>query len=155
VAYSGNHGFRATNAEMREREQLMDEQIKQLRKAAECHRNVRKWVQSYVRPGVKLVDVCERLEDLNRYLVQENGLHAGIAFPTGCSLNNCAAHYTPNPGDDDVVLGYDDVCKIDFGTQIEGKIIDCAFTIAFNPVYDNLLKAAQDATNAGLQNVRK
>jgi len=63
----------------------------------------------------RLIDICEKLEDMNRYLVEENGLNAGIAFPTGCSLNFCAAHYTPNNGDN-TILGYDDVCKIDFGT---------------------------------------
>jgi len=91
------------------------------------------------------------LEDLNRYLVKESGLDAGIAFPTGCSLNNIAAHFSPNPGDENMVLGYDDVCKIDFGTQVNGRIIDCAFTVAFNPVYDNLLMAAKDATNTGIK----
>ena len=45
---------------------------------------------------------------------------AGLAFPTGCSLNHCAAHYTPNAGDK-TVLQYDDVCKIDFGTHVNGK----------------------------------
>lgn len=39
----------------------------------------------------------------NRELVRENGLKAGIAFPTGCSLNHVAAHYTPNNGDDTVL----------------------------------------------------
>lgn len=49
------------------------------------------------------------------------------------------------------MLKYDDVCKIDFGTHIHGRIIDTAFTVAFNPVYDNLLKAVQDATNTGVR----
>ena len=49
-----------------------------------------------------------------------NARMAGIAFPTGCSLNHCAAHWTPNAGDK-TVLSYDDVCKIDFGTHINGK----------------------------------
>ncbi len=44
-------------------------------------------------------------------------IYAGLAFPTGCSLNFCAAHYTPNAGDD-TVLTYDDVCKLDFGTHV-------------------------------------
>ena len=30
-------------------------------------------------------------------------------------------------------------------------MIDCAFTVAFNPVYDNLLMAVKDATNTGIQ----
>lgn len=87
---------------------------------------------------------------MNRFLVRENGLEAGIAFPTGCSLNHVAAHYTPNNGDN-TVIGYDDVCKIDFGTQVEGRIIDCAFTVAFNPRYDKLLEAVQDATDTGIR----
>lgn len=41
----------------------------------------------------------------------------GIAFPTGCSLNWVAAHWTPNGGDN-TVLQYDDVMKLDFGTQV-------------------------------------
>lgn len=65
-------------------------------------------------------------------------------------MNHVAAHYTPNPGDNTVIT-YDDVCKIDFGTHIKGRIIDTAFTVAFNPVYDNLLEAVKDATNTGIQ----
>ena len=74
---------------------------------------------------------------------------AGIAFPTGCSLNWVAAHYTPNAGDD-TVLQYDDVMKLDFGTHIGGRIIDCARTIHFNPRYDPLVNAVKAATNAGI-----
>ena len=40
---------------------------------------------------------------MNRFLIGENKLHAGIAFPTGCSINNCAAHYTPNSGDEMII----------------------------------------------------
>jgi methionyl aminopeptidase len=74
-----------------------------------------------IKPGVKIIDLCEKLEDMNRKLVKENGLKAGIAFPTGSSLNNVAAHWTPNPGDN-TVLTYDDVMKIDFGTHVNGTL---------------------------------
>lgn len=76
-------------------------------------------------------------------------MEGGQAFPTGCSLNHIAAHYTPNYGDD-VVLTYNDVCKLDFGTHVNGHLIDSAFTIAFNPRYNNLLKASQESTSAGI-----
>ena len=66
------------------------------------------------------VSGSEKLEDCSRRLIKENGLKAGLAFPTGCSINHCAAHYTPNAGDP-TVLRYDDICKIDFGTHINGK----------------------------------
>jgi Xaa-Pro aminopeptidase len=105
---------------------------------------------------------------MNRILIKEKGLEAGLAFPTGkmpifsliikdlffalqgCSLNHCAAHYTPNNGDN-TILQPDDVCKIDFGTHINGRIIDCAWTVAFNPKYDELLKAVREATNTVIQ----
>lgn len=32
-----------------------------------------------------------------------------------------------------------------------GRIIDCAFTLAFNPKYDKLLEAVRDATNTGIR----
>ena len=107
--YRNHNSFRTSSAEHKLKDKLMEDTIQNLRKAAECHRQVRKWVQSYVKPGMKLIDICEKLEDLNRYLVNENGLEAGIAFPTGISLNHIAAHFSPNPGDDHLVLGYDDV----------------------------------------------
>ncbi|POM69983.1 Methionine aminopeptidase, type II, partial [Phytophthora palmivora] len=73
----------------------------------------------------------------------------GIAFPTGCSLNHVAAHYTPNSGDE-TVLTYGDVMKLDFGTHVNGRIIDSAWTVAFDPQFDPLLEAAKSATNAGI-----
>jgi hypothetical protein len=32
-----------------------------------------------------------------------------------------------------------------------GRIIDCAFTVAFNPKFDPLLQAVKDSTNTGLK----
>jgi methionyl aminopeptidase len=111
---------------------------------------VRKYAQSIIKPGMKMVDICNEIENMNRKLIEANKIEAGIAFPTGCSINHVAAHYTPNPGDDRV-LGKDDVMKIDFGTQVRGLLVDCAFTVSFNPVYDNLLLAVKEATNTGIR----
>jgi len=41
--------------------------------------------------------------------------------------------------------------KVDFGTQIDGRIIDCAWTVAFDPTFDPLLEAVKEATNTGLR----
>jgi methionyl aminopeptidase len=114
------------------------------------HRQVRRHAQSFIRPGMKIMDICNEIEATNRKLIEANGLEAGIAFPTGASLNHIAAHWTPNLGDE-TVLQYGDVMKIDFGSHVKGLMTDCAFTVAFDPVYDNLLKACQDATNAGIK----
>lgn len=34
---------------------------------------------------------------------------------------------------------------------MEGRIVDCAFTVAFNPKYDKLLEAVKDATYTGIR----
>jgi methionyl aminopeptidase len=118
--------LRITNVERREAERILNEETglyNKMRHAAEVHRQVRHYTQSFIQPGILLTDMCERIEECNRKLVKENGLQAGIGFPTGCSINHVAAHYTPNCGDK-TVLQYGDVMKIDFGTQIEGRIID-------------------------------
>ena len=38
------------------------------------YRQVRRYAQSFIQPGIKLVDMCEKLEECNRRLVKENGL---------------------------------------------------------------------------------
>lgn len=164
---------RVTSEEKRALDRGYEDNYKDLRRAAEAHRQTRMWVKSWIKPGMAMIDICERLEGCSRKLINEKGLEAGqlsihplffkassmqltsiffsgLAFPTGCSLNHCAAHYTPNAGDQ-TVLGYDDVCKIDFGTHINGRIIDCAFTVHFNPKYDRLVEAVKDATNTGIR----
>uniref|UniRef100_A0A8V0YJE7 Methionine aminopeptidase 2 n=1 Tax=Gallus gallus TaxID=9031 RepID=A0A8V0YJE7_CHICK len=192
--------WRITSEEKKALDQASEEIWNDFREAAEAHRQVRKYVMSWIKPGMTMIEIClsgvnvynpsttqlqsslatkircfqpditedcadkskierkliraeplsEKLEDCSRKLIKENGLNAGLAFPTGCSLNNCAAHYTPNAGDP-TVLHYDDICKIDFGTHISGRIIDCAFTVTFNPKYDRLLEAVKDATNTGIK----
>lgn len=81
---------------------------------------MRKYIRTIAKPGIKLIDMCETLEDRVRTLIEASGLDAGIAFPTGCSLNWVAAHWTPNGGDK-TVLQYDDVMKLDFGTQVKER----------------------------------
>ncbi len=148
--YHPNNSWRSTTEEKKELERYFKYKIDSMRKAAECHKQIRKYAQSIIKPGIKLLDLVEKLENMLRFITNQHLTDCGQAFPTGCSINNVAAHYTPNSGDE-TVLNYDDVMKLDFGTQMNGYIIDCAFTVAFNPCYDNLLKASKEATNAGIK----
>ena len=48
---------------MRELERLHNGvQYNELRTAAECHRQVRKHMQSVIKPGMLMTDMCEQLE---------------------------------------------------------------------------------------------
>lgn len=141
---------RFTNEEKKAVDAAHNEIYNEIRLAAEAHRQTRQYMQKWIKPGMTMIQICEELENTARRLVVENGLESGLAFPTGCSRNHVAAHYTPNAGDD-TVLEYDDVVKIDFGTHVKGRIIDCAFTLAYNPKYQKLLDAVKDATNTGIK----
>jgi methionyl aminopeptidase len=148
----------AAEARYDARRQSEDEGFLQnYRKAAEIHRQTRKWVQETAKPGQSLRELAEGIEDSVRALLGHAGLEpgdslkAGMGFPTGLCLNNQVAHYTPNPGQKDVVLQHQDVLTVDFGVHINGWILDSAFTMAFDPTYDNLLAAVKDATNTGIK----
>lgn len=134
-----------------------DDFLTDYRTAAEVHRQVRQYVQTIARPGVTMSKLADEIEEGVRALTGHQGLEtgdalkAGMGFPTGLCLNNVGAHWTPNPGGKEVVLQYDDVLKVDFGVHVNGRIVDSAFTVAANPVYDNLLAAVKAATNTGLK----
>ncbi|KAL8803965.1 MAG: hypothetical protein Q9182_002837 [Xanthomendoza sp. 2 TL-2023] len=129
------------------------------RKAAEVHRQVRQHVPTIASPGISMSQLADEIEDGVRALTNHQGLEAGdafkagVGFPTGLCLNNVAAHWASNPGAKEVILQYDDVLKIDFGVHVSGRIVDSAFTVAFNPAYDSLLAAVKAATNTGLKEV--
>jgi methionyl aminopeptidase len=151
---------RTTPRELRlqSRKQLEDpEFLNDYRKAAEIHRQVRHWVQDNVKPGWTTIDIANGIEDGVRALLGNQGLEtgdslkSGMGFPTGLCLNHEVAHYTPNPGQKPVVLQHSDLMKVDFGVHIKGWIVDSAFTMSFDPVYDNLLAAVKDATNTGIR----
>uniref|UniRef100_A0A336K161 Methionine aminopeptidase 2 n=1 Tax=Culicoides sonorensis TaxID=179676 RepID=A0A336K161_CULSO len=141
---------RFTSEEKRALDRMHLDIFNELRQAAEAHRQTRQYMQKWMKPGMTMIQICEELENTARKLIGENGLEAGLAFPTGCSRNHCAAHYTPNAGDP-TVLEFDDVVKFDFGTHIKGRIIDCAWTVAYNPKYNKLLEAVKAATNTGIK----
>lgn len=147
---NGKTSWRLDSEEKRELERLELDMYDNARQCAEVHREVRKYIQEWVKPGMKMIDVCETLENSVRKLLNAKGLECGVAFPTGCSQNHIAAHWTPNGGDE-TIIDVNDVIKFDFGTQINGRIIDCAFTKTFVPDYDELLLAVKEATDEGIK----
>ena len=154
--YKGENSYRTTSEEKRHLDRLNNDFLKEYRQGAEVHRQVRRWAQNNIKPGQTLTEIAEGIEDSVRALTGHDGLEegdnikGGMGFPTGLSINHCAAHYTPNAGNK-IVLQSDDVMKVDFGAHINGRIVDSAFTMTFNPTYDNLLAAVKDATNTGVR----
>ena len=156
VDYKDHNAYRTTNEEKRHLDRTRNDFLQEYRQGAETHRQVRKWVHANVKPGMSLTEIAEGIENGTRALTGHSGLEegdnikGGVGFPTGLSINHIAAHYTPNAGNK-WILGEQDVMKVDFGVHINGRIVDSAFTMSFDPKYDNLLAAVKDATNTGIR----
>ncbi|KAI5172419.1 methionyl aminopeptidase [Nematocida sp. LUAm3] len=118
--------------------------------AAETHRRARYSIQNIIQPGMFLHEIASHIETCTQTLIGQ-GYNKGIGFPTGLSLNNCAAHDTPNPKSHPVALSAEDVLKVDIGTHVDGYIIDSAFTVSFNPQWNNLLLSARDSVYEALK----
>jgi methionyl aminopeptidase len=120
-------------------------------KASFTHKKVGKYLRNnIIKPGVSLKDIALITENKIKEYINfdsENPLLKGIAFPVGLSLNNCAAHYTPNNDDLDIFLKDDDILKIDYGVHFNGTIIDSAFTVHFNEKYNEFIQISKDVTD--------
>ncbi|KAG8158583.1 hypothetical protein KVR01_011705 [Diaporthe batatas] len=156
VEYNDDNRYRTTSEEKRHLDHLNSDFLTDYRQAAETHRQVRQWAQRSIKPGQPLLEVANGIEDATRRLVGHDGLTqgdallAGMGFPTGLNVDNVVAHYSPNAGCK-TVLQQDNVLKVDIGVHVNGRIVDSAFTMSFDPMYDNLLEAVKDATNTGVR----
>ncbi|KIH86836.1 methionyl aminopeptidase [Sporothrix schenckii 1099-18] len=156
VPYVNDNAYRTTDEEKRHLDSLRSDYLKDYRHAAETHRQVRQWAQKNIKPGQSLTEIANGIEDSVRALVGHQGLEegdamvAGMGFPTGLNLDHIAAHYSPNAGNK-TILQQSNVMKVDIGVHVNGYIVDSAFTMAFDPKYDNLLEAVREATNTGVR----
>lgn len=102
---------------------------------------------SYVKPGVKLLDVAERIE----HNIIEQGYNC--AFPINLSINEEAAHYTPS-FQDEKIFNEKDVIKVDFGIEEFGIMSDCAVTVDLSGEHADLVDASKEAIDAALSIIK-
>lgn len=100
--------------------------------------------QSLIKPGGKLLDVAEAIEQY----IEAHG--ATPAFPVNISINNIAAHYSPFVGDDSVFKS-SDVIKLDTGVVYKSCIGDTALTVDLGGKYSKLKSAVEDALAAAIE----
>lgn len=98
--------------------------------------------------GRTVLEVCESVEaDIRR-------LGAEPAFPVNASINEVAAHYTAEPGDE-LAVAEGDTLKIDLGAHVNGYIADTAVTVNYDPRYDALVDAAEEALAGAMSIARE
>lgn len=111
--------------------------------ASEVRESVRKknWV------GKTVFEICEEVEN---EIIRRG---AKCAFPVNTSINEVAAHYTAEPNDQ-LKISDTDLVKIDLGAQVNGYIADTAVTVCFDPHYESLVQAAEDALSNAMAMIK-
>ncbi|MBL7057073.1 type II methionyl aminopeptidase [Candidatus Woesearchaeota archaeon] len=122
------------------------ETIEKYRQSGKIAAKALQHASKLIKPGVKLVTVCDAAEDKIREL------GGGIAFPTQTSRNEIAAHYCPED-DDETVYQEGDVVKLDVGATVDGYVSDNALTVDLGD-HAKLVKASREAVNAALKIVK-
>jgi len=116
-------------------------------KAGKIAAKVREEIKSEVKPGVKVIDICERVE--NR--IRELG--GGIAFPCNVDINHVAAHYV-SPIGDTTTIQQGQIVKVDIGAHVDGYIADTATTVCLDPAYAPMVKAVEEALGVAVKMVK-
>jgi len=116
-------------------------------KAGRIAAQVRETIRGEVKPGVKVIDVCERVESLTR------SFGGAPAFPCNVDIDQVAAHYV-SPVGDQTVLREGTLVKVDIGVHVEGYIADTAVTVCLDPSLQPMAKAAEDALEVALRMIK-
>lgn len=101
---------------------MNQQQFENYLKAGKITSETKKYLQSFIKPEMLLLEIAEKIENK----IQELG--GQPAFPVNTSLNEVAAHYTPITNDETKAQG---LVKIDFGVEVDGYIADNAITFDF------------------------
>ncbi|MGQ9759478.1 MAG: type II methionyl aminopeptidase [Candidatus Methanomethylicaceae archaeon] len=124
-----------------------EEEVEDIIKAGKIVREVRGKVGSFVDEGVKVLDVCERVEEEIRRLGGEP------AFPCNVGIDNVGAHYTSPPDDRTVLVG-GTLVKVDLGAHVNGYVADSAVTLSLGSDYEEMVGVAEEALERGIEVVR-
>ncbi|NOZ82013.1 MAG: type II methionyl aminopeptidase, partial [Candidatus Micrarchaeota archaeon] len=111
--------------------------------AGKIAREALEYGKKLIRPGKRLLDIAERVE---ARIVELGGKPA---FPVNISLNDVAAHDTPEKNDERTI-GKDDYVKLDVGVHVDGFIADTALTVRPSGK-DELIRCAEEMLKAAIE----
>lgn len=100
-------------------------------------------------PGTKRRELADRIESY----IRSQG--AEPSFPANLSRNVEAAHYTPDPEDEET-LREGDLLKVDVGAHLDGAVADTARTVEVGGGrrHAALIRAVAEALDAAVRSVR-
>ncbi len=120
---------------------LDDERYEKHREAGDILAQVREETVDMIEPGVSHLEVAVFAEERTRELGGE------VAFPLNISVDEVAAHDTPD-ADDERTFG-EEMINIDLGVHVDGWLADTAITVDFTG-NDDLVEASAEAVEAAI-----
>jgi methionyl aminopeptidase len=126
---------------------MSTEELEDFREAGIIASRVREDSKKLIIVGTSLLDIAETIEQM----IEEEG--AKPAFPVNISINEIAAHYTPE-SESAAELGEKDVVKIDVGVELNGALADTAYTTDLSNEFEQLVVAADKALAAAISMIK-
>lgn len=126
---------------------MEEEVLNNYKKAQKISEDVMKFARDLVEEGAKVLDIANSTEE------KIKSLGGKPAFPVNISLNENAAHYTPDINDT-LVLKADDLVKIDVGVHVNGYIWDSAFTVCVGEKTHPLIEASEKALKEAIKLIK-
>ena len=123
------------------------EELEAFREAGKIASRIREQSKRLIIVGETLLDIAETIEQM----IHEEG--AKPAFPVNTSINDIAAHYTPE-FESTATLDEKDVVKIDLGIEVNGALSDTAYTMDLSGENSKLVKASEEALENAINMIR-
>ncbi len=123
------------------------EALDSFKKSGDIVAKLRREVPPLVKYGVPAIKICEQLEQRIR------DLGGKPAFPVNVGINEVAAHYTSPPGDT-LTIPAASLVKVDFGVHVKGYVTDTSVTMFFDPRFEPLVQAADEALQNAIRAFR-
>ena len=132
---------------MQSLDEYFDEYKKIYPKLKNIWNEVKEFSEKLVEKERDLLVIAEKIEK------KTIELGAKPAFPVNLSVNETAAHFTPE-SDEHVMLKEGDLLKVDFGIHVEGYIFDGAYTVCIGKCNEEKMKLIE-ASKKGLEEALK
>lgn len=126
---------------------MEDYNYQKLKEAGKVSREALEYARSMVKPGIKLLEIAESIESF----MKDRGCQ--MSFPVNLSINEVAAHYTPEY-QDPATVPEGAVIKVDLGARKDVYLTDCAITISFSDKYAKLVEASEKALDNAISMVK-
>ena len=126
---------------------MEEKDLTKLKQAGKASAEALAHAKSIIKPGKSILEAAEEIEQF----ITSKGFK--LSFPVNLSINEQAAHFTPEV-DDKSVFSDKDLIKVDLGARHESLLTDSAITIDLSGNNSKLVEASEEALSNAISIVK-